>query len=181
MTSTAAALAPWPRRRWWFLIGFVFAAQVGLIFLLSDKAPLRPRPLGAMPGFRLASPAAAELLALSDPTLFALPHLQGFSGPAWLRGPQQKFPAFDWSEEPRWLALPLQQLGEAFDRFMRTNAPGPGLALAEPEPELTLPAASTTVLRGRSEMRLEGGLAKRRLITPVELPSWPNADVLTNT
>jgi TonB family protein len=175
-------LAPWPRRRWWFLIGLVFSLQVGLIFLLSDKSLGHPRSPGAVPGFRLAPPAAAELLTLSDPTLFALPHLHGFSGSAWLRVPAQKFPAFDWTEEPRWLPLPLEQLGGAFARFMKTNAFGSGAAQAEDEAELTLPEMPPMpVLREQSTFQLAGGLAGRRLITPIELPSWQHTDILTNT
>src|SRR5947209_4181922 len=103
MSSETAALAPWPRRRWWFLIGLVFSAQVGLIFLLSDRSPVHLQPPGAAPAFQLVAPAAAELLALNDPTLFVLPHQQGFSGSAWLEVPAQKSPRFDWTEEPRWL------------------------------------------------------------------------------
>jgi hypothetical protein len=182
MSSETAALAPWPRRRWWFLIGLVFSAQVGLIFLLSDKSAGHPRPLGAALGFRLAPPTAAELLTLNDPTLFALPHQRGFSGSAWLEVPAQKLPRFDWTEEPRWLPLPLEQLGAAFHLFMGTNDFGSGAVLAEAESELTLPeAAPIQVLREKSTFQLAGGLARRRLITPVELPSWQHTDVLTNT
>ena len=49
-------------------------------------------------------------MALSDPTLFALPHFRGFWGDPWLRPPPAPDRSFEWTEEPRWLALETQAL-----------------------------------------------------------------------
>jgi hypothetical protein len=126
-----------------------------------------------MPGFRLASPAAAELLALGDPTLFALPHPQGFSGKAWLHGFSQKLPSFDWSEEPRWLPLPASRLGQTFKQFMETNEAGSDRALSVAESELMVPdISSESVLREESTLRLGGALAQRQPISPPQLKAW---------
>ena len=100
MMSSPVQQPAWPRRRWGWTIASVFAAQVGLIFWLGESGPVRSRPPGPDPTLRLAGGFSAEVLALQDPTLFALPHRQGFSGPAWLKvSPVPNRPS-DWSEEP---------------------------------------------------------------------------------
>jgi TonB family protein len=182
MSSTSVEPRPWPQRRWWIFVALVFGVQLGLIFWLSDKSAARPRAPGSVPSLRLAGNAAADLLALSDPTLFALPHRQGFSGLAWLRiwQPEPRF--FDWSEGPRWLELSVQRLGAAFDRSSETADFNPPASPARPEPELTiaevdpLPSAPA-----HSRLRLEGGLVGRRLITPIELQPEPHTDLLTDS
>jgi hypothetical protein len=182
MSSGNSEARRWSGRRWFLVIGLVFAGQVGLIFLLGEHSPVPARTRGPMPGFRLASPAAAELLALGDPTLFALPHPQGFSGKAWLHGFSQKLPSFDWSEEPRWLPLPASRLGQTFKQFMETNEAGSDRALSVAESELMVPdISSESVLREESTLRLGGALAQRQPISPPQLKAWRHEDVLTNT
>jgi hypothetical protein len=182
MNSVLVEPPVWPRRRWWLLIALIFAGQVGCIFWLSDRTPMLPRPPSLAPRLRLAGNAPAELLTLNDPTLFALPHWEGFSGPAWLKVPLREPPPSDWTEPPRWLSLPFEELGAAFGRFIQTNQPGIAPSLARPEPELTLPEPVPLVLANdRSTWRLEGPLAQRGLLTALELPSWERADILTNS
>jgi TonB family protein len=172
----------WPRRRRWLLVAVIFSGQLGLIFLLADHTPPHPRAISAAPTLQLAGEASAELLELSDPTLFALPHRQGFSGRAWLQIPPQKFPSFDWSEPPRWLALPVQQLGGAFHQFIETNQFDSFQRLAILAAELTKSEPTPALASSEpSRVRLAGGLAGRRLVTPLALPSWPHTDLLTNT
>ncbi len=131
---------------------------------------------------RLAGNYPNELLTLNDPTLFALPHRQGFSGSAWLKMPRMNFPSFDWSEPTNWLALPVVQLGAVFGRFMETNHFDSWHPPANPEPDLGLPEFfSLTTTAGESKLRLEGGLARRRLLMPPKLSSWPHKDLLTNS
>lgn len=170
----------WPQRRWWFFIALVFSVQVGLIFWLSDKSQARPRRPGLVPALRLAGNVPADLLALNDPTLFALPHRQGFSGLAWLRIPRPPFRSFEWSEDPRWLQISVQRLGAVFGRVMEPDDQNSLPTLARPVPQLTigeipLPRADT----GRSLLRLEGDLARRRLSTPISLPSRSSGELLT--
>lgn len=171
----------WPRHRWWLLIMVVFAAHVGLIFALSDRHPIVPRQPGPAPELRLAI-GSSELLALHDPTLFALPHPEGFSAAAWRQISKIEFPPFRWTEPPRWLPLPVEQLGDTLRHFVQTNTfarvefetlPAPQLALPEARPEMR------PVLR--SALRVTGELAERRLLTPLELPSRPGTELLTNS
>ena len=182
MSSTSVEPRPWPQRRWWVFVVLVFGVHLGLIFWLSDKAVVHPRPPGSVPSLHLAGNAAADLLALSDPTLFALPHRQGFSGLAWLNIPQPPFRSFDWPEGPRWLQLSVQRLGAAFDRSSETADFNPPASPARPEPELTLaevgPLPSAPA---HSKLRLEGDLARRRLITPIELQPQRHTDLLTDS
>src|SRR5437899_11204035 len=87
MTAAPVEARIWPRRRWWLLIALIFAGQLVFIFGLSDRNPLKVRRPASAPILVLGSATPTELLALSDPTLFALPHRQGFSAPVWVVSP----------------------------------------------------------------------------------------------
>ena len=96
----------------------VFAGQLGLIFWLSDRAPIRALPAAGGPTLRLAGPGSAEILALEDPTLFALPHRQGFAGQAWLTTTWTTNRSYLCPDEPTWLQLEPLELGAAFNQFV---------------------------------------------------------------
>ena len=121
MIAASPQPSGWAQRRWLVTVLLVFTAQLGLIFGLSDKPRPRARPSGAAPMLRLIAPGSSEVLALMDPTWFALPHRQGFSGPAWMTMPGFPARAFSWSEELRPLGLRTQDLGAAFSRFVGTK------------------------------------------------------------
>jgi hypothetical protein len=119
------------------------------------------------------------MIALADPTLFALPHQVGFSGPAWMVNPPPPSRSFEWTEEPRWLPLPIDQLGTSPPEATQPQLPTTFVAFEpEPMPSETVFASS---FRQKSEFRLAAGLEQRRLKTTFKLPSWPNSDFLTNT
>jgi len=172
----------WSGQRWWTLIALVFAAHIGLIFALGDRKPFAPRPPAFAPSLRLTVDYD-ELLALNDPTLFALPHREGFAGATWLRIPDLKYEPFHWTEPPRLLALPVEKLGGAFAQFMRTNRLAPFELELKPVPQLTMPVAPAPGLAvaARSTLRIGGGLAGRHLRNPPELPPQPWTDLLTNS
>jgi hypothetical protein len=180
MSSARLDPARWSRRRWWTSIVLVFALHVGLILAFSDRKATAPRPV-RIARLRLVADEG-ELLALGDPTLFALPHPKGFSAAAWPRVPRIEFGPFNWTEPPRFLALPVEQLGSTFVQFMQSNefarlelGTVPPLELMLPEsPPLFVPPT-------RSELRVRGDLEQRRLLNPPELPSWPAADLLANS
>src|SRR5205809_2267792 len=160
---------PWSRRRWWGFLGLVFGLQVALIFCLSDKSVNRLRPATAVaPRLHLVENASAEVLALNNPTLFALPHPQGFSGHAWLNVQLQKFQSFNWDEPAQLLPLPIQELGSAFTAiFKTTNSDSIQLSLM-PEPALMPPEIPPpTITQDRSVVRITGSLAQRRLLRPL--------------
>ena len=168
----------WTRSRWLTLVLLIFAAHVGLLFAFGARKPAVPRAVTDVPRLALADDAD-ELIALSDPTLFALPHPMDLTV---LREHTSDLTqtSFRWTEEPSgWLDLSIATLGIDFGKFMQTNRYTglelqlkPPLKLAEPASPLEpiFPQVST--------MRIEGGLAQRPLLSTIELPSWPCADVL---
>jgi len=126
--------------------------------------------------------ASSELIALTDPTLFALPHQLGFSGPAWMRIPTLPSRSFALTEEPSWLALPIEPPGNISAVFPDTNQTErpTALALFEPEPTASEPVFALS-FRQKSEFHLGEGLEKRRLKAIPKLPAWPHSEILTNT
>ena len=171
--------AGWSRNRWLVIIAFVFATHVALVCLFGEKKPVIPRAVTNVPALQLANDTD-ELLALNDPTLFALPHQRDFAADVWLKLPDVKPPSFRWTEPPRWLPLSGAGLGAAFVRLMQTNF------LASPpldfKPALTLSTPTSPVeplLAQHSTMQIEGELAQRQLPAPISLTNWPFADVLS--
>jgi len=182
MTSACLESRPWTLRRWWTVVAAIFVAQLGLIVWLSDKTPDLAAPAPAAPIVHLAGPAASEWLALNDPTLFALPHRYGFSGLAWLGATDSPSSYFTWSEPQSWLLLEPPQFGPIFGRLRETNDSDLPASLTRPEPELTMAEGPVlAVAPDKSVLRLEGGLAQRRLLSPINPPLQPSSDLLTNT
>jgi len=181
MTAAQSEARPWSRRRWWTVILLVFALHVGLIFAFSERKPGAPRQPVQVARLRLVA-ERGELLALGDPTLFALPHPRGFAASAWLPVPRVAFAPFKWTESPRFLTLPAEQLGATFLQFMQTNTFAPFEMETMPAPEVILPESPPLFTPPtKSELSVRGDLAQRRLLNPPELASWPAADLLTNS
>jgi hypothetical protein len=186
MNASESETLTWSRGRWWGAFLLVMLAQVGLIFSLSDRKALSPRKPDMTTTFHLvvdAPPgsAIAEWLKIEDPALFALPDPRSFSGLAWMTAPELLHQSVDWAEPPRWLMLSVNELGRAFAEFVRTNVLGPRVLADKPAPRLDKPTAPQLPLPAKSSFRLEGDLAKREVLTPLELPSVPHAEILTDT
>jgi len=173
----------WSGTRWGCYLLLAFAAHVGLIFIFGNRKPVVPRAVINAPQLHLAS-SGNDLLALADPTLFALPHARGFAAAAWEQLPRLEFVPFRWTEPPQVLALPLAQLGTAFIQFAQTNVvPPPVLeTLLPPTPPPGETSGQPTSLRQHSQVIRDGALARRAWLTPpTPLPSWPANDLLTNS
>lgn len=172
----------WSFQRRGLLVLIVLVAHVGVLFAVSDRRHAKPRPPApSLAVTRLTD--SGELLELSDPTLFALPHYRSFAGQTWLTNPTVGFPQFYWSEPPRLLSLPVEGLGEMFARFQQANTPAPFDFTAR-TPETMKPfilSETPSLLSARSRLRLAGELQHRRLLASPDLPSWPAADLLTNS
>ena len=169
----------WSWRRWLALVTLVFAAQVALIFVLGEKQFPPARAVTKVPQFALAD-SSSELIALDDPTLFALPHVNDFASAVWRQMPVAPQPSFRWTEPPGELQSPAaENLCAVFARFMQTNAfTAPSLDF-KPEPKLSEPVLSfQPVFADNSALHIEGELAQRKWLNPVSLPSWPYADVV---
>jgi TonB family protein len=182
MNSSLVKSRPSSRRRWWGWVAVIFSGQLGLIFWLGDTAPIHPRP--AVPAFtlKLAGSASDELLALNDPTLFALPHRPGQIGAASQRTLRPESHSFQWLEPTNSLVLTVGQVGAVFSRFIETNAFNALQLPASLKPTVTLPyLPPLAVSAGQSTLLLEGDLAQQRLVTPPRLTSWTNLDILTSS
>jgi hypothetical protein len=167
------------RQRWLIFIAIVFAAEVALIFVLGEKKFLPPRAVANVPQFTLAD-SANELIALDDPTLFALPHTNDFASAIWLNIHANPPPEFRWMEPPGELQSPAHEnLGAVFTRFMQTNQfAAPSLDF-KPEPKLSEPVLPLPpVFAENSTLHIEGELAQRKWLNPVSLTNWPYADVI---
>jgi len=170
--------AGWPFSRWLILIALVFAAHVVLLFMFGARKQIVPRTATDVPTLKLAG-NSDELLALNDPTLFALPHPGDFVTAMWSQAPVVKPPPFGWAEPPRWLSLSTDELMTVFNRFMQTNCFAGYTSEFKPPPKLSTPAQPIEpVLAQASTMRVAGDLAQRRVLNPMSLPSWPYADVI---
>lgn len=188
MSETCLDRSLWSPRRWVAMVGIIFAIQLGFIFWLGERKPTRPRDPHYAPVFQLAGSEASEWLALNDPTLFALPHSQAFSGSPLLVSPAPSSTYFEWTEEPHWLALSVESLGASFARIIPPTQPSPGGAVEFAEPRRLAPDVFETPLPPASSLHLEGELAGRPLLNLPILPSWPprfvnptDTDMLTNT
>jgi hypothetical protein len=168
----------WSRRRWLTLIALVFAAHVGLIFLFGEKNNIAVRPATNVPSLKLADDSD-ELPGLNDPSLFARPNPRDFSAVVWRKMPDVTQPSFRFTESPSWLPLPAENLGMTFSRFMQTNYFAGQPLDFKPQPKLSEPVLPVEpAFAQNSTLRIEGGLARRRLLNQINLPSLPDNDVI---
>ena len=169
----------WSRKRWLTLVTLVFAVQVALIFALGEKRFPSPRTVTNVPQLTLAD-SSSELIALDDPTLFALPHANDFASAVWGGITNVTQPSFRWMEPSGELLSPAgENLGEVFTRFMRTNQFAGQPLDFNPEPKLSEPILPLQpAFAGNSALSIEGELAQRKWLNPASLTNWPYADVI---
>lgn len=187
--STSALDAPrWSRRHWAYAISSVAVLQMLLIYLLAEPGQRAPeRPI-----FRTSIQLAADeeavqriigLPGLEDPTLLALPSLDGFSGAAWLKFPTLDYKPAEWSEPAHWLPLDTQSLAGTFVRFVATNEIAAPLIADKPLPPLPRyePNFPNEPVPTNSIVHRDGALAGRELVSRIDLPSWAASEILSNT
>jgi TonB family protein len=167
----------WSRTKWLVLIALVFAAHIALIFAFGEKGEIVPRPAKNVPMLKLANDSD-ELLALDDPTLFALPHERDFASAALLKIPGVKQTPFRFTESPHYLPAPdVENLGATFQQFMRTNYFAGFQLNFKPPPKLSEPVLPIEpVLAQNSTLQIAGELAQRKLLNEINLPSLPFND-----
>jgi TonB family protein len=186
MSRPASEPPEWSRARWLGAVAIALVAQVGLLFLLSERNRILPRRIESSFTLHLAAGVSsgsplAELIALDDPTLFVLADRRGFSGSAWMQAQPVGHEIQDWSEPVPWLTNRVDELGAGFRQFARTNIIGPRLFADKPAPQVSQVAVAPVPLRARSAFRLEGAVAGRGLLRSVEVPSESYTNILTNT
>jgi hypothetical protein len=188
MNPTVFERAGWSRKRLVSASLVVFVLQAGMVVWLGQRSvPLPERKAFPTAIYLAADGSAAARIegdnSLEDPTLFALPSLNGFSGDAWL-----KFAPFDYQppdsmEAPQFLEFEQRSLGITFAEFLRTNSPPPVSMADKPLPPLQRfePNYPADPVPQGSALRFEGELAARPLMTPLKLKSWPHSEILSNT
>jgi hypothetical protein len=170
--------ATWTRSRWLMICALVFAAHLGFIFAFGERKPIAPRAVTNVLTLQLADDTG-ELLALNDPTLFALPNPKDSASSVWRKMPDVPLPSFRYRESPRWLPLAAENLGAAFSQFMQTNYFARYPLEFKPPPKLSAPALLVqSALAQISTLQIEGELAPRRLLNEINLPSLPYNDVI---
>lgn len=176
---TLPPTAGWSRPRWLGAVLLVFVAQLAFIWLLGARKPDVTRPAFPTPPTKLMGEASLPLAELNDPTLFALPHVRGFSGQAWAQIPRREFTSADWDEPFRWLPLAVSKLGDTFQQLLASSA-RPLIQIAEKTEPYIAPLEGVVpfALPGKSRLRIEGGLVTRALRGPLAVPSWPGNEVL---
>jgi len=186
--ATPTDTTRWTPRRWFYAIAAAFLVQIALIFFAAEKPPRLPHGPQFRTGIYLAPESGSEQPltlspALSDPTLFALPNLYGFSGAAWLTFAPLEHHFTDWTNSTHWLELDTTSLGKTFLGAVATNTDQPLLIANSPLPPLPniRPRLTNEPPLARSDLTIEGDLARRRLLTPIALPSWAHSNILSHT
>jgi len=188
MAAPANPEQPWPRRR---LHGFVllcFVAQVLLILVFGERRVAALKPARFNTGIHLLTdPWSMEQLAafseLTDPSVFALPSLEGFSKTGWLTYKPVPDELAESPGKPKWLQPDPEALGTELAAYVASNSPPP-LRIGDGSlPEIVgfQPRPSAEMEFPNSELRIAGALARRKLLVTPELPAWPYTEVLTNS
>jgi hypothetical protein len=165
-----------------FMIVAVAAVQLGIIFLFGDYRLPRPRKPAPSPSVAVARNSDSELLALSDPTLFALPNEKSFAGKAWMHPPQFPQTTNVVTDEPFWLPMSVERLGENFADFIETHSRRDTPAVLDPAPAFSAPQLPPpNPAPAYSMVRLNGALTRRRLLNALKLPVLAANDLLTNS
>lgn len=168
----------WPWRKIIFLSALAAVAHFALVCFFGTKQLIVPRTVSNVPQLQLAS-ANDELIALSNPALFALPNPRDFSSVIWSKTPAIATPTFNWTEPPQWLPLDTKNLGATFREFMRTNQLAEIQLNLKPQPELAATdVAEATALPQHSTLKILGPLARRGLLKPIYLPAQFVNDVI---
>ena len=112
------------RRSFYLWILLALLAHVALVFIFGTKKPIIPRAVADVPQLQIADPSS-EIVALDDPTLFALPHANDFASAVWQQPQTNPTPQFNYTEPPQFLPLSLEKLGAAFTAFTARSGPLP--------------------------------------------------------
>lgn len=155
--------------------GTLFVFFVQQIVDVGDSTD-RNRPhiqwLVAAPGHKVDGPALDMVAEMLDPTVTALPSVQGFSRDMWMHAVASKYRSEVWTSEPA---------------FLQTEAPATVPELLDQQPlvdsvwasAVKLPAdtgepagevMAMPVVLDKSVMQISGPLANRALLSGAELP-----------
>jgi hypothetical protein len=165
----------WTHKRLGIFAAVILAAHVVAIFALHSRQPILERTTGSLRIFRLPpagakQPPTIEVNGLNDPLTFAGANAHGFSAPAWLTSPQMTYVSTNPIAPPKFLV------------FARESAIPPANQKAS-ELDSSLPFLNFTTSNPppKSTLAIEGGLARRPLVSSPTIPIQSATDVLSNT
>jgi hypothetical protein len=178
----------WGRRRWVGVVVALLLVHAALVFWFGERS----QPVGVVakpePWLKLVvDPPSSRPSALSpqasDPTLFALPSHQGFSGAAWLDLLSASSAPPAWAEPPGWLPAQTNELGAGFLRFVRTNTHPD--TIARPAWDTSAGTADILLVNDavttQSVVQIQGPLTNRQLLAPLTVPNPVHPDTLLDT
>jgi TonB family protein len=176
-------LVRWSVRKWLLVLIVITVFHLGLLWKLSAPTPHTRQIYPRVPKVELGINTPSQhvslpLLELEDPMLFAAAHPHGFSGVAWVKKPQRNYalqtrlPAQTYLDTRAGLGIFSSQ-SESHSlpspSLPRARITAPPLSVAQPAPS------------GASELRIEGPLSSRKLLSGVQLPVQRHNDAVGST
>ena len=174
----------WSRKKLFFLFLVAVGVHLGCVLIFGTKHPPALRAVPVVPQLQVA-PNHREIAALTDPTLFVLPH-EGLDGvpAAWRQPPQPDEPSFHWaeSEPPPFLKPVAEDFGASFAAFLKTNQVARGSLDFKPAPVVSTPEVTfEPILPRQSVLKINGDLASRPTLSLPMVPAIPCNDVIRPT
>lgn len=185
MTSVSVASRKWPR--WWIGVGLVMALQSALILALNKESEATPSRLGPQSQFRFLSANQTTQLLVVNPTVFALPQRDGFSGGTWQEISPPKFRPVEWLDDTdsNLLTLAVSKLGTGLPELLAGTEESSFPVITMVQPEAVFPPTEPVKpISTPTRFWIEGDLAKRKLLSGIsaaDLRAFTNGDLLTNT
>jgi len=170
----------WSRKKFFSILLLVLAFHVALIALSGTKKTIKPRPVTNVPELALAS-SANEMVALSDPTLFARPNAHDIVSAYWRRKPEVLQPNFNWTAPSGYLLPTAENFGALFLDFMRHSQPPEFVLDFKPDPKLTQPDVVYNPVPQSTTMQISGDILGRTLLTQPDLPSLARNEIIGAT
>jgi TonB family protein len=168
----------WTQKKFTVILVVTLVLHMGAIMLLETTKTNVPRLATAVPHLRMVD-NTNELIALSDPSLFARPNAHELVTTYWRRLEPPKQPNFNWIEAPGYLPPTNADFGGFYSNFVEHLQAGELTLNFKPEPKTIIPnVILEDDLPPVTTMQISGELAGRRLLTSLELPSLPVNDVL---
>lgn len=171
----------WSRKKFFLLFLLAVGAHLGCVIVFGAKRNPPARAVPVVPQLQLAQ-NHREIAALTDPTLFVLPHeaLDGVPA-AWRNPPQPEEPSFHWAENelPPFLKPVAEDFGANFAAFLKTNRMVNETNDFKPVPQVAAPeVAIEPMLPQRSVLKIKGDLATRPTVSLPTVPAIPYNDVI---
>jgi TonB family protein len=182
--AASANTGGWSRKKLFVLFLLAVTIHFLCVAVFGVKKNPLPRTPTNLPQLQLAQ-NFPEITALTDPTLFALPHenLDGFPA-AWRKPPPVIEPSFHSANggSPLFLKPAADDFAEGLAAFLDSHEIARLPLNLKPTPELIASEPATeTLLPQQSILKLTGNLATRQTLSLPVIPVVPFNDVIKPT